>query len=183
MEVSALTAGPESASGEMRDTATAVVRRLFAAYNARDVDAIMACWAPGGIENMPMVGSLSAPEGLRRHFEEFYSAFPDSTAEVLKIVADTDGQVAAQIRLSGTFTGGPFAGLRANGHAWRIDISEFIVTENGLITRLDVYMDTMELARQIRLFPQQGGMLEKTMYAMFNGMIAMRRSLAPKRPK
>jgi predicted ester cyclase len=156
------------------DAAIAVARRLYAAYNEHDVDAVLACWKPGGIEHLPLVGDLVAPDALGQHLRTFYGAFPDAVVEVLNLVADGDGQVAAQVRLSGTFTGTGFDGLRANGRRWTARMAEFFVTNDGLISRMDAYMDNMDLARQLDLLPPEGGTLEGLMRRVFNLKVAVR---------
>jgi steroid delta-isomerase-like uncharacterized protein len=157
--------------------AVAVVRRLYAAYNDHDLDAVLACWAPrGGVEHLPLVGDMRVPDQLRGHLASFYGAFPDARVEVVHLVAGDDGQVAAQTRLSGTFTGTRFDGLRANDVHWTARMAEFFATEGGLITRMDAYMDNMDLARQLGLLPPSRGRLEHVMRGMFNARTAVRRA-------
>ncbi|MFG2830722.1 ester cyclase [Streptomyces sp. NPDC048434] len=156
------------------EAAVALVRRLYDAYNARDMDGLLACWHPGGIEHLPLVGDMTAPDQLRGHLNAFYGSFPDAHTEVMSLVADTEGRVAAQVLLTGTFTGTRFNGLRANGRRWSARMSEFFVVEDGLISRLDVYMDNMDLARQLGLLPPDGGPMEKVLRGAFNLNVALR---------
>lgn len=145
-----------------------VVRKLYDAYNEHDVDAVIACWKPGGVEHLPLAGDLRVPEDLSSHLRGFFEAFPDARTHVDALVADPDGRVASQVRLSGTFTGGTFDGLRANGRAWTARMSEFFTVENGLITHMDVYMDNMDLARQLGVLPPKDGAMEGAMRWAFN---------------
>jgi steroid delta-isomerase-like uncharacterized protein len=168
-----VTENSRTTAATTRDTAVAVVRRLYAAYNVHDLDGVVACWATGGVEHLPLVGDLSAPDDLRRHLSTFYGAFPDASTEILHLVADEDGRVAVQVRLSGTFTGTRFDGLRANGKAWVARMAEFFVIEGGLITRMDAYMDNMDLARQLDLLPPEGGTMEKLLRGAFNVKVAL----------
>lgn len=158
----------------MRDDSIAVVRRLYEAYNDHDVDAVISCWSPGGVEYLPLAGDLRVPQDLARHLRGFFAAFPDARTSVDSLVADPDGRVASQVRLTGTFTGGRFDGLRANGRAWSARMSEFFTVEDGLITRMDVYMDSMDLARQLGVLPPADGPMEKVMKSAFNLRSALR---------
>jgi len=157
----------------VKEAAIAVVRRLYAAYNAYDLDAVIACWQPGGIEYLPLAGEMTVPDDLRPHLTSFYGAFPDAKTELLQLVADDNGRVATQIRLSGTFSGTSFNGLRANGKSWITLMAEFFVTEGGLITRMDAYMDSMDLARQLTILPPEGSSTEKVLRATFNLKVAI----------
>src|SRR2546430_6242091 len=64
-----------------------VARNYFDAAAARDVDAMVACWKPGGIESLAPIGQLSVPEGLHGFFSELFAAVPDQRFEVLDLVA------------------------------------------------------------------------------------------------
>src|SRR5512142_3366422 len=64
-----------------------VGRTYFDAVAARDIDAMVACWAPGGIENIAPVGELTAPDGVGTFFTELFAAVPDQRFEVLDVVA------------------------------------------------------------------------------------------------
>jgi predicted ester cyclase len=161
--------------------ALAVVLRLYAAYNAHDVDGVLECWRPGGVEHLPLVGDMTVPGELGQHLRGFYGAFPDALAEVHSVVVDPDGRVAAQVGLSGTFTGNRFDGLRSNGRRWTARMAEFFVTEDGLITRMDAYMDNMDLARQLDLLPPEGGPMESLLRRVFNLKVAARQLLRQRR--
>ncbi len=180
MAVRKTTAGPTE-QADRRAAAVTVVRRLYDAYNAHDLDGVLACWSPdGGVEHLPLVGDMAVPGQLRAHLAGFYGAFPDARAEIVSLVADDEGRVATQVRLSGTFTGTRFDGLRANGRAWVARMAEFFVTERGLITRMDAYMDNMDLARQLQLLPPEGGPMEKILRGAFNLKVAVQDMLAGK---
>lgn len=152
-----------------------VVQRLYAAYNRRDVDAALRCWQDGGVEHWPFAGELRAPDQLGAHLRGFYAAFPDATIEVHEFLESPDGRVAAQVTLSGTFTGAPFYGFRANGRAWHTRMAEFFVVRDGLIAQLHVHWDFMGLAQQIGLLPPSGSRMESMMRAAFNARARLAR--------
>jgi ketosteroid isomerase-like protein len=158
------------------DPAVAVVRRLYDAYNKQDLDGVLACWHPDGTEFLPLVGEMR-PDQLRGHLTGFYGAFPDARTEVGSLFSDGKGHVAAQVTLSGTFTGGRFDGLVANGAHWSARMAEHFTVEDGLIRRMDAYMDNLDLAQQLKLLPPSGGPVEKTMRGAFNLKVKLSRLL------
>src|SRR3954451_5185508 len=81
-----------------------VARRYFAAVAARDVDAMVACWQPGGLDRLHGQADLIAPDGVRAWFEELFAAIPDSTFEVLSTTTEAD-RCVVRWRLTGTFAG------------------------------------------------------------------------------
>jgi glyoxylase-like metal-dependent hydrolase (beta-lactamase superfamily II)/predicted ester cyclase len=157
-----------------------VARKYFDAVAARDVDAMAACWAPGGVENIVSIGQLSVPDGLQAFFGELFAAIPDMRFEVLDLVAARN-QAAVRWRATGTFCGGPFQGIEATGA--RIDVEGFdlLTIEGGLIRRNDAYNDGMDLARQMGVMPPRDSAAERGMTTAVNARTRLMRSLF--RPK
>ncbi len=95
-------------------SAVGVVRRYFEAVARHDLDAAMECWAPGAIDNLDPVGELRVPEELRAYFEELFASMPDFQYEVLDLF-EAGNKIATHWRATGSFSGGPYQGMRPNG--------------------------------------------------------------------
>lgn len=157
------------------DPAITVVRALYDAYNRQDIPGVLACWHPDGVEFLPLVGEMSAAAELGPHLAGFYAAFPDARTEIHSLTSDGAGHVTSQLTLSGTFTGGKFDGLLANGAPWKARMAELFTVSDGLILRMDAYMDSMSLAQQLQVLPPPGGRLEKVMRGLFNLQVRVTR--------
>jgi glyoxylase-like metal-dependent hydrolase (beta-lactamase superfamily II)/predicted ester cyclase len=153
-----------------------VARTYFDAVAAQDIDAMAACWAPGGVENIVSIGELSVPEGLRAFFGEFFAAMPDLRFEVLDLVAARN-QAAVRWRATGTFCGGPFQGIEATGARITTEGLDLLTIEDGLITRNDAYNDGMDLARQMGVMPPRDSAAERGMTSAVNARTRLFRSL------
>lgn len=147
--------------------ASEVVRRYFDAVARRDLDAAMACWAPGGIDHLAPVGELRVPDELRAYFEELFASMPDFQYEVLDLFEAGD-KVAAHWRATGSFSGRSYQGIRPNRAAIRAEGADLVQVENGLIKRLDSYWDDSETARQIGLLPPKKSRQERMLIGLFN---------------
>ena len=73
-----------------------IVDRYFGAVAARDLDAMAACWQPGGIDRVAGHTELDAPAGMRAYFSEVFSAFPDFELIALSL-KETDGNSVCQM--------------------------------------------------------------------------------------
>ena len=62
----------------MSEAAAEVARRYFTAIGQQDLDAALACWKPGAIDNLAPVGELSAPDGMRAYFDSLESDTEES---------------------------------------------------------------------------------------------------------
>jgi glyoxylase-like metal-dependent hydrolase (beta-lactamase superfamily II)/predicted ester cyclase len=153
-----------------------VARAYFDAVAARDIDAMVACWAPGGIDNVVAIGPLSVPDGLRTFFTEVFAALPDSTMEVLDVVAARN-QAAVRWRMKGTFCGGPFQGIEPTGARIELEGFDLLTIEDGLVRRNEAYYDGTQFARQIGLLPPRDSTAERGMAAAFNARTRFARSL------
>jgi steroid delta-isomerase-like uncharacterized protein len=155
--------------------ASDLARRYFAAIGRRDLDAALACWAPGAIDYLAPVGELRAPDGMRSYFEELFAAMPDFHYEVVDLVAEGD-RVAVHWRAGGTFTGRPFQRIRANGARIAAEGLDLVRVVDGLIVRNDSFWDDSAVARQIGLLPRRDSVGERAFKALFNARSRVARS-------
>ena len=160
--------------------AAAIARRYFDSVARHDLDAAMACWAPGGIDHLAPVGELRVPEELRAYFEELFAAMPDFAYEVTSLIEQGD-RVAVHWTAAGHFSGRPYAGIRANGSAISTEGADLIQVENGLIKRLDSYWDDSAIARQIGVLPARKSFQERMLLGAFNTKTRLKSLLGRRR--
>jgi hydroxyacylglutathione hydrolase len=145
-----------------------VARSYFDAVAARDIDAMVACWKAGGVENIAPLGRpLSVPDEMRAFFEQTFAAMPDMRFEVLDVVAARN-QAAVRWRATGTFCGGPFQGIEPTGARVEFEGIDLLTVEDGKIIRNDAYYDSGQFARAVGLLPPQESTTERRMAAAFN---------------
>ena len=155
-------------------SAEAVARRYFDALARRDLDAAEACWQPGSISAVGPVGDLTVPDQWRAYFEELFAAIPDGRHEVLDVVAGDD-RVAVRWRLTGSFAGRPYQGIRATGHRIVQEGVDVLTVEDELIRSNYAYWDDAATARQLGLMPPRGSRRERALLALFNTVTRVRR--------
>jgi len=147
-----------------------VARRYFEAVSARDLDAVVAMWAAGGIEQVGQ-NQMLAPEGPRDFLRELYGAFPDLAWDVRDVIGSEEAsRVAVRWRMTGTFAGpGTFQDFVANGARVDLEGCDILeVTEDGKLRRLDAYFDTSEVARQLGVLPPAGSRAEANLTKLAN---------------
>ncbi len=148
--------------------AEAVARRYFAAIDARDLDAAVALWAPGGRENVRGQVDVTAPEGVRAFIGDLLGALPDLRWEIVSTTTEGE-RCAVQWRFTGTFAGpGTFNGLAPTGHPLTLEGCDVLTVRDGLIQANDAFTDTMEVPRQIGMMPPLGSTAEQRMMSAFN---------------
>ncbi len=148
--------------------AAEVGRAYFQAVADRDVDAMAACWEPGCTDELHGLASLRAPEDVKEWFANTFRAVPDFRMEVLDLIASGD-KVAVRWHLTGTFTGeARFEGAIATGEAIDITGCDVLTVRDGKIVHNDAYLNGMQMARQLGVFPPQGSGQERAMIGAAN---------------
>jgi hydroxyacylglutathione hydrolase len=174
--------GAEGAGREGAQTARTpgpgkVARTYFEAVAARDIDAMTACWKPGGIDNIAPLGRvLRAPEDVRTFFAQTFEAMPDMRFEVLDVVAARN-QAAVRWHATGTFCGAPFEGIEPTGARIELEGIDMLTVEDGKIQHNNAYYDSGQFARAVGLLPPQDSPTERRMASAFNLRTRLLRSL------
>ena len=159
-----------------QDEVTEVAVKYFGATARRDLDAMEACWKPGGIENIMGLGELRVPDEYRAYFQELFDALPDFKYEVLKMVTEGN-RVAVHWQAKGTFTGKPYQGLKANGKTGRIEGIDMVEVVDGKVVRNDVSFDSAMMMREIGILPAVGSPGERVTKRLFNARTAALKAL------
>jgi steroid delta-isomerase-like uncharacterized protein len=157
-----------------------VAKTYFAATTRRDLDAMEACWAPGGVEHIAPVGELSVPGEYRAYFQEIFEAFPDFEYQVLRMIGEGD-HVAVHWRATGTFTGKPYQGLEPNGKSGSIEGIDMIRIEDGKVVRNDVYFDSATFLRTMGVLPPVDSVGERATKVLFNLRTKVAKQIAARR--
>jgi steroid delta-isomerase-like uncharacterized protein len=129
-------------------------QRYVDAWNRHDPRAVAARYGSDGrYEPLPMEQSYAGEE-LVRFVRMVMDAFPDLTLRVLRRIA-IDPLVIAEWEIGGTHVG-EFMGAAPTGEYAIVrgcDIAEY--APDGTIRNNHVYWDSMTVARQIGLVPQE----------------------------
>jgi len=144
-----------------------VATRYFDATARRDVEGMLACWRPGGLERLVGQHELAVPDEMREYFTALFAAFPDFRLDVVQTVAD-EQRCVARWSATGTFAGGPFQDLEPTGARVAIEGCDVLAVEDGLIVRNDAYLDGADLARQIGVLPPLGSAQEQRLTGLAN---------------
>ena len=74
----------------VQDGPAALVRRLSAATNAHDLDALVACFAPAYRNETPAhpERGFVGREQVRKNWQQIFAAVPDISAEVLRLTVE-----------------------------------------------------------------------------------------------
>jgi len=155
-------------------------RRYFAALQARDPDAMAACWSEDGVEDIVPLRVMRGPGEVREFFARLFAALPDAETTVHNVVA-SDRQAAVEWRTVGTFTGAPFEGVEATGGRLELRGLDLLDIEDDRILKNTAYYDGAAFMRQLGLLPPQDSGPEKALKTAFNAVNKVKRTVADRR--
>ena len=131
-------------------TDTDILHSYFAAWNARDADAILACFDEGGTYEDPGTDGPLSGEALRGYVSGLWAAFPDLHFIERSMGRTGPDAAAAEWLMRGTNTGS-FMGLPPTGKPVEIAGADFFTLRNGKLASVTGYFDKGVLPRQIGL--------------------------------
>jgi steroid delta-isomerase-like uncharacterized protein len=130
-----------------------LIERYNEAWNAHDADAIMAMHAPDMVFENHTAGERAQGEAVREHVAAIFEGWPDITFETRRLYVRDDLIVqewTATATHSRTMRRGDLV-AEASGKAVRWEGMDIIPVRDGLITRKDVYSDSVSILRQVGL--------------------------------
>jgi steroid delta-isomerase-like uncharacterized protein len=131
-----------------------VVRNLIEAWNAHDVDRVVALYAPDFEEtDVAVAGPQRGPEAIRRTMRRYLLALPDLAITADEVIIQ-DGCVALAWTLSG-HQRGMLLNIPATGRLVQVrGVSLMNIDATGHIVRLQRIWDLAGLLRAIGLLPE-----------------------------
>jgi steroid delta-isomerase-like uncharacterized protein len=137
----------------MSDALRSTIDRYNAAWNAHDLDAIMALHAPDMVFENHTAGETAQGDAVREHIGAIFATWPDITFETRRLYVRDDLVVqewtASATHASTMRRGDLVAEPTGRRIAWEgLDVIPF---EAGRVKRKDVYSDSVSILRQVGL--------------------------------
>ena len=132
---------------------TAAIDRYNDAWNAHDLDAIVAMHAPDMVFENHTAGETAEGEQVRAHIGAIFASWPDLTFATRRLYV-REGLVVQEWTASATHTQTMRRGeivAEPSGKRVEWDGLDVIPFEAGLVKRKDVYSDSVSILRQVGL--------------------------------
>ncbi|MCB9099793.1 MAG: ester cyclase [Anaerolineales bacterium] len=130
-----------------------IAQNIFAALNERDLDGVVAYYAPGSRFHGWAPETLNA-DGYKAAMSALLAGFPDSRFPVEEIIAEGD-KVVVRHRFQGTHQA-EFQGIPATGQAVSIDGIALLRLDNGAVVEGWLNADLMGMMQQLGVAPGPG---------------------------
>jgi steroid delta-isomerase-like uncharacterized protein len=132
---------------------TAAIGRYNDAWNAHDLDAIMAMHAPDMVFDNHTAGESASGEDVRAHIGSIFETWPDIEFSTRRLYV-RPGLVVQEWTATATHANKMTRGdlvAEPTGNTVTWDGLDVIPFEDGLVKRKDVYSDSVSILRQVGL--------------------------------
>jgi steroid delta-isomerase-like uncharacterized protein len=129
------------------------IARYNDAWNAHDLDAIMAMHAPDMVFENHTAGEQAVGEEAREHIGKIFHTWPDIEFSTRRLYV-RDGLVVQEWTATATHANRMQRGelvAEPSGRKLSWNGMDIIPFENGLVKRKDVYSDSVSILRQLEL--------------------------------
>lgn len=130
----------------------AMVKQVYDCFNRRDWTGLQKLFRKEAEWNdVPAGTTFQGPEGVVEFMKAWADAFPDGTAEEVRILGANDFAVA-EARFRGTHQGalrGPMGTVGATGRRAEMSFCEIYEFKNGKVLRNRTYPDYMSMMRDL----------------------------------
>jgi len=127
-----------------------LANRYFAAWNARDPEAILTTFENDGWYADPTTGGPLRGDAIVGYTSALFATYPDLAFELVSEDALGEGRIAAQWVMRGTNTGS-LQGLPPTGKTVELAGADFIATGATGVRSVQGYFDTRTLVEQLGL--------------------------------
>jgi steroid delta-isomerase-like uncharacterized protein len=131
-----------------------IVRRLFEAVNAGDLEGVLALIGDEMVVHTAVPGIEPGREGFRGFMTVFFTAFPEQRTEVHALVAE--GDLVSALHTHHATNLGPFAGMPPTGKRISVDGLELFRVRDGKIVEMWHHDDLLGLMQQLGAVPAPG---------------------------
>ena len=123
-----------------KDDARLLVDRIVAAYNSRDVEALVALYQPNLTYWSAIDGLQVGIEAVRTHIDHLHETLPDEQMRAQTVI--TDGElIVVEFESTGT---------NRAGNSYTIEFTEVFELKDGKVSSIKVYLDPKEVDRALR---------------------------------
>jgi len=145
-----------------------MIRESIDAINAREVERFGEFYTDWCELTAPMAGTRRGLAEITNYWTELYAASSDFRLELDHVVVS--GSIGVEeYHGTGTFDGAPYAGIAATGKRFTLPGTAFVETgPDGRSTRVAVYFDGDDFARQVGALPAHGSRADKALLWALN---------------
>ena len=125
------------------------IRRYFAAFNAGDVDGMLACLADDVAHHVNEGQVRQGKDKFRAFCEHMNRSYSENLTDMVVFEAEGGTRAAAEYTVNGTYLATDPGLPEAKGQTYKLPAGSFFTLRDGLITRVVTYYNLADWQAQV----------------------------------
>lgn len=125
------------------------IRRYFAAFNAGDVDGMLACLADDVAHHVNEGQVRQGKDKFRAFCEHMNRSYSENLTDMVVFEAEGGTRAAAEYTVNGTYLATDPGLPEAKGQTYKLPAGSFFTLQDGLITRVVTYYNLADWQAQV----------------------------------
>lgn len=126
-----------------------IVRTYFAAFNAKDIPAMLDCLSDDVAHHVNEGGIRHGKEAFAAFCAHMSRCYDETLTDLVIFEAAGQGRAAAEFTVNGTYLATDEGLPEANGQTYRLPAGSFFDVEGGKITRVTTYYNLSHWMAQV----------------------------------
>ncbi|MGR3501264.1 ketosteroid isomerase-related protein [Pseudaestuariivita sp.] len=126
-----------------------VIQRYFDAFNAGDIDGMIACLAPDVAHHVNEGQVRRGTEAFRAFCDHMSVCYAEKLTDMVIFSAEGGTRAAAEYTVNGTYLKTDAGLPEAQGQTYKLPAGSFFSLEGGKITRVVTYYNLADWTRQV----------------------------------
>jgi steroid delta-isomerase-like uncharacterized protein len=127
----------------------ALIERYYAAFNAADVDGMLACLSQDVVHDINQGGREIGKDKFRWFMGLMERHYREELSDIAIMVDEGGGRAAAEFTVRGTYLATAEGLPEANGQTYSLPAGTFFEVDDGLISRVSTYYNLADWVRMV----------------------------------
>lgn len=132
-----------------RSDAEALVRRYYDAFNAGDVEAMLACLSEDVLHDVNQGARRVGKAAFAEFCAHMSRCYRERLTDMVILASEDGARAAAEFTVNGEYLATDEGLPPANGQTYVLPAGAFLALENGVISRVTTYYNLNEWMRQV----------------------------------
>jgi len=126
-----------------------LIARYYAAFNAGDVDGMLACLADGIVHDVNQGARRTGRPDFKAFLEHMNRCYSEEAVDLVVMASDDGRRAAAEFTILGAYQATDAGLPEAHGQTYRLPVGAFFAIEDGLIARVTNYYNLQDWIAQV----------------------------------
>lgn len=127
-----------------------LVERYFAAFNAADLEGMVACLGPAFVHDVNQGERRKGKQKFREFSQHMTACYREELRDIVVMVSKDGTRAAAEFVVHGQYIGTDAGLPKAKGQKYKLPAGTFFAVKEGLIIRVSTYYNLTNWLAQVK---------------------------------